>query len=185
MTDEELVKKFLRRDEEAISDAKEQYENYCMYIARNVLSDRGDAEECVNDVLLAAWDSIPPQRPENLKTYLGKLTRRIAINRLNRDNAKKRDADRTAVSLDEIEEIVGESTVEASVETSELSRKISEFLRSLRETERNVFIRRYWYGDSIESICVRFGFGKSKTVMMLKRTRDKLSDYLKKEVYLI
>lgn len=156
-----------------------------MYIAQNVLSNRGDAEECVSDVLLAAWNSIPPQKPENLKTYLGKLTRRIAINRLKRDNAKKRDADRTAVSLDEIEEIVGESTVEASVETSELSKKISTFLRSLRETERNVFIRRYWYGDSIESICSRFGFGKSKTVMMLKRTRDKLYDYLKNEGYLI
>ena len=180
MNDETIVQKFWDRDEDAITESKKHYDTYCLCIAENILYDKQDAEECLNDALLAAWNSIPPQRPKNLKTYLGKLIREIAIDRWRRNKAQKRTAD-TILSLDELEEMVGDSVVEEAVEDAELSRRISAFLRTLRDSERNVFVRRYWYYDPIEKICERYGFGKGKVVMMLKRTRDKLAESLKKE----
>ena len=185
MHDKVIVQKFWDRDERAISESKKRYENYCLYIANNILSDRQDAEECLNDALLAAWNSIPPQKPKNLRTYLGKLIREIAIDRWRKNKAQKRISSEFLVSLDELEGIIGENEVDSSIEEAELSRLISLFLRSVRETERNVFVRRYWYCDSIRSICGRYGFGKSKVLMMLKRMRDKLTEYLKKEGYIL
>ena len=185
MNDEALIRQFRDRDEDAIDAAKKQYGSYCVYIAKNILQDPLDAEECLNDVLLAAWNSIPPQRPQNLKTYLGKLAREIAVDRWRRNQAQKRISPTSVIPLDELEDLVGESSVEESLEEAELSRSIFEFLRSLPETERNLFIRRYWYCDSIEQIRKRYGFGKSRVTVTLKRTRDKLAAYLKKEGYLI
>ena len=181
MNDETIVRKFWDRNEDAITESKKHYDTYCLYIAENILYDKQDAEECLNDALLAAWNSIPPQKPKNLKTYLGKLTREIAIDRWRKNKAQKRNTVDTILSLDELEEMVGNSTVEEAVEEEELSQQIYAFLRTLRETERNVFVRRYWYYDPIERICERYGFSQGKVVMMLKRTRDKLAEYLKKE----
>lgn len=184
MNDEIIVGKFFDRDEDAITEAKKYYESYCLYIAGNILRDKEDAEECVNDALLVAWNSIPPQRPKNLKTYLGKLIREIAIDRWRKNRAQKRTLQEAVLSLDELEEMVGENRVEEAFEDDELSRSISAFLRTLREDERNVFVRRYWFYDPIEKICERYGMSKGKAVMMLKRTRDKLAKYLKKEGYM-
>ena len=178
-----ITERFIARDESVLADVKEQYGQYCFSIARNMLSDNESAEECVNDALLAAWNSIPPNAPENFKAYIGKLVKRIAINRYKRDSAQKRSAEKTALPLEEMEEMLGDNDVEAHVESAELARSISTFLRGLKETERNVFVRRYWYRDPLESICKRYGFGKSKVKMMLKRTRDHLAEYLKKEGY--
>ena len=175
---------FLDRNEDAVSEAKKQYEDYCMYIANNVLRDRLDAEEVFNDALLAAWNSIPPQNPANLKTYLGKLTREIAINRWKKNKRQKRIPSEITQSLDEIAEMVSGGDFEEGLEQAELSREISRFLFSIDETKRNVFIRRYWHYDSIESICQRYGFGKSRVLMMLKRTRDDLARHLKKEGFI-
>jgi len=185
VNDQAIVQRFLERDEDAISEAKKQYENYCMYIANNVLHDRQDSEECMNDALLAAWNSIPPQKPENLRTYLGKLIREIAINRWKKNTRQKRIRAEIIQSLDEMAEIVSGGDIETSIEENELSKEISKFLYSIDETKRNVFIRRYWYYDSIESICAEYGFGKSKVLMMLKRTRDSLAEHLKKEGFII
>ncbi len=184
MNDQAIVQMFWDRDEDAVAEAKEQYKAYCLYIADNVLHDRRDAEECLNDALLAAWKSIPPQKPENLKTYLGKLIREIAINRWKRNTRRKRIRSDVIQSLDEIAEIVSGGDFDAALEEAELSREISRFLRAAEETKRNVFIRRYWYYDSIDSICRRYGFGKSKVLMMLKRTRDELAQHLKKEGFI-
>ena len=137
------------------------------------------------DVLLAAWKSIPPESPANLKTYLGKLTRETAIDRLRKRCARRRIPAGMIASLDELEEVVGENDVDSAVQAEELSRLISIFLRSVREEERNVFLRRYWYFDSVKEIQKRYGYGKSKVLVMLKRTRDKLSEYLKKEGYFL
>ncbi len=185
MSDQAIVQKFWDRDEDAIAEAKAQYSDYCLYIANNVLNDCRDAEECLNDALLAAWNSIPPQRPENLRTYLGKLIREISINQRKKNNRLKRIPSEITQSLDEISEMVSAGDFQEGIEQAELSREISRFLFSLNETKRNVFIRRYWYYDSIESICRRYGFGKSKVVMMLKRTRSDLSRHLKKEGFII
>ena len=184
MDDRAIVQMFLDRNEDAVSEAKKQYEDYCMYIANNVLRDRLDAEEVFNDALLAAWNSIPPQNPANLKTYLGKLTREIAINRWKKNKRQKRIPSEITQSLDEIAEMVSGGDFEEGLEQAELSREISRFLFSIDETKRNVFIRRYWHYDSIERICQRYGFGKSKVLMMLKRTRDDLAQHLKKEGFI-
>ena len=181
MSDAEIVRLFLGRDESAPAVAEKAYGAYCLYIARNVIGDERDAEECLNDVLLAAWESIPPQRPENLKTYLGKLTRDFAVDRWRRNNAQKRRPVSLA-SLDELEGLVADCGA-ADVGELELTQLISTFLRSEGETERNVFIRRYWYYDSIDAISKRFGLGKSNVKMMLKRVRERLAVYLRKEGY--
>ncbi len=185
MSDEILVQQFWDRNEEAITESKRQYGSYCLYIAENILHNREDSEECLNDALLAAWESIPPQRPTNLKIYLGKLIRETAISRWRKNRASKRIAPESVVSLDELEEMVGKNRVEETVEEEELSRAISAFLRTVKESERNIFVRRYWYYDPIESICARYGFTKGKVSMTLKRTRDKLAEYLKKKGYLL
>ena len=185
MNDGAIVQLFWNRDETAVEETKKKYEGYCHSIAQNILFNAQDSEECLNDVLLAAWNSIPPQKPENLKAYLGKLTREIAVDCWRKNRAGKRITSDFIVSLDELEEMIGEYDVESTVAEAELSRLLSCFLRALKETERNVFVRRYWYHDPIERICARYGFGKSKVLMLLKRTRDKLAAYLKKEGYLI
>jgi len=184
MDDQAIVQKIWDRDEDGVADAKKRYEDYCIYIAFNVLHDRQDSEECFNDALLAAWRSIPPHRPENLKAYLGKLVREIAISRWRKNSRQKRIPSEITQSLDEIAEIVSGGDLDAELEEAELSRQISKFLSSVSETKRNVFIRRYWYYDSVESICKRYGFGKSKVLMMLKRTRDDLARHLKKEGFI-
>lgn len=180
MEDEVIVGMFWNRDESALAETEKRYGDYCLSIAANVLRDDGAAEECVNDALLAAWESIPPKRPENLKAYLGMLIRHAAVDRARRGNARKR-CPAAVESYEELGEIAAAFDVEQTVGARELSRSITDYLRTLDEDERNVFIRRYWYYDSIAAICERFGFGKSRVKMMLKRTRDSLAEYLKKE----
>ena len=184
MKDYDIVERFLLRDESALTESKKAYGDYCLRIAMNMLGNRQDAEECLNDVLLAAWNSIPPHRPSNLRTFLGKLARQIAIDRLRKNTAKKRGAGEAEASLSELEEITGDNDVESAILQQELSRAISAFLRSVREDDRNVFIRRYWFCDPVQAICERYGFGKSKVLMMLKRTRDRLAAYLRREGYI-
>ena len=184
MIDEELVGRLFARDEEVIGEIKSHIGDYCLYIARNILSSEQDCEECLNDVLLAAWNSIPPHRPKNLKTFLGKIMRETAIDRLRMNRAGKRVAPGDVLPLDEFEFTVGSSGVQSEIEASEFSDMITAFLGTLKETERNVFIRRYWYFDPIESISKRYGFAQGKVKMMLKRTRDRLAKYLEKEGYL-
>ena len=185
MKDDAIVQLLWDRDEAALAQAKQEYEPYCLYVAQNLLRDGQDAKECLNDMWLAVWKSIPPHRPACLKTYLGKLTREIAIDRLRKQSAQKRISSEVMTSLDELEEIIGDNGTETLVEQAELSHRISAFLRSLREDERNCFIRRYWYCDPVKSICARYGYGQSKVLVTLKRTRDKLARYLKKEGYLL
>ncbi|MBQ7500670.1 MAG: sigma-70 family RNA polymerase sigma factor [Clostridia bacterium] len=184
MNDAELVEGLFGRDEDVIGEIKRRYKDYCLYIARNILSNEEDAEECLNDVLLAAWNSIPPNRPKNLRTYLGKIMRESAIDRLRINKAGKRTAPGDVLPLDEFDFMIGSCGVQKDVESAELSGMINFFLGTLKDNERNIFIRRYWYFDPIESICTRYGFGKGKVKMTLKRTRDRLADFLKKEGYL-
>ncbi|MBQ7725683.1 MAG: RNA polymerase subunit sigma-70, partial [Clostridia bacterium] len=130
MQEENLIHQFVERNEEAISESKQRYASYCFAIAQNILTDREDAEECLNDALLAAWNSIPPHHPENLKTYLGKLTREISIDRFRKKNAQKRIPSGFVIPFDELDEMIWKSEVAAYVEEAELSSRISLFLRS-------------------------------------------------------
>ncbi|MBQ6677472.1 MAG: RNA polymerase sigma factor [Clostridia bacterium] len=184
MDDHMIVRMFLDRDENALTEAGDKYKTYLSYIANNILHDRQDSEECLNDALLAAWNSIPPHDPEDLRTYLGKLTRDTAIDRLKTKTRKKRIRSDLVRSFDEIEEIFSGGDLSSEIEAEELSREISRFLYSIDEVKRDVFVQRYWYCDSIETICARYGFKKSRVYVMLKRTRDALAEHLKKEGFI-
>lgn len=185
MDDRAIVQKYWDRDESAVEESRKRYRDYLLYIANNLLRDRRDSEECVNDALFAAWNSIPPQHPENLKTYLGKLVRESAVDKWRANTREKRVPSDNIQPLDEIAGIVSGGDFDGELEAKELAREISRFLYSVDEDKRNVFIRRYWHYDNIDAICARYGFGKSKVLMMLKRTRDDLARHLKKEGFII
>ncbi len=180
MEDREIVALARRRDPAAAEAMQEKYGALLRALAGRILYDARDAEECVNDALLAVWNSIPPNRPDNFRVYLGALVRNAALDVWRRGNAKKRKAASVA-SLEELGELASAFDVEDAVGAKELSRLISDYLTTLDETERKVFVRRYWCYEPIEAICKRYGFGKSKVKMMLKRTRDGLAAYLRKE----
>lgn len=182
MEDREIVALFCQRDQRALAETADKVAGYCFAIANNILADAEDARECVNDAYLAAWNAIPPHQPEHLAAFVGKLTRRIAINRLRQRLAARRGSGETEMVLDELVEcLVGGETVEEQVAATELAEAINRFLRELPAIQRNVFICRYWYMEPIESIVLQFGFTPAKVKSMLFRTRQKLQNYLKKE----
>lgn len=182
MEDKKIIALYFDRNTEAIERSAERYGSYCKAIARNILQNEQDEEECVNDALLSAWNSIPPSRPENLGAYLGKLTRSKAIDRWRALRREKRGGTAVTVALEEIAEVIpaGDGP-EQAVMRKELTQAIHRFLGSLGETERDVFLCRYWYFEDINGICSRFDFSRSKVESMLHRSRYKLKRFLQKE----
>lgn len=184
MEDNEIVRLFLERNEDALSAASVKYKNYCFAIALNILGSREDAEECFNDTLLKAWDLIPPHKPKVLSTFLGKITRNIAIDRHRQTLAEKRGGGEAAMAFDELAEIIsGNLDVESEMERGELLREINDFLGRLPAQKRNIFMCRYWYYDSIRNIATAFGLSESNVSVILNRTRHKLRDHLKRKGY--
>lgn len=182
MEDEKIVELFWQRDEKAIAETAAKYGRYCYSIAYNILESREDAEESVNDAYAAAWDSIPPHRPSVLSAFVGKITRRIAIDRWRRRNAEKRGAGETALVLEELKHcIAAGSDVQTQLEGKLLAETVKAFVADLPRTEQQVFLCRYWYLDSTESIARQFGFSHSKVKSMLHRIRGKLRGALMKE----
>lgn len=182
MEDVKIIDLFWQRDQEAIEQVKTRYGAYCYTIALNILQDREDAAECENDTYLRAWESIPPERPSRLRVYMGTITRRLALDRWRKAHAEKRGGGQVALSLEELGECVpATARVEQAAESGETARMISDFLWTLPRTECDLFLRRYWYLDSIEQIARCYGFSESKVKMTLKRTRDKLRVALEKE----
>ena len=182
MDDKAILRLFWDRDERAIGETQKKYGGYCYSIARSILHSHEDAEECVADAYLAAWNAIPPHSPNPLSGFLGMLTRRISLDRHRRLSSKRRGGDTVTLSFDELEECIpnGESPYN-SMDAQALARILNDFLKSLPKTQCNVFLRRYWYFDTVEQIAHRYGFGVSRVKMMLKRTRDKLKIELEKE----
>ena len=186
MEDFQIVKLFWERDENAISEAREKYYAYCRSVAANILESGEDIEEVLNDTFFGAWNSIPPNKPQKLSTFLGKITRNLSLKKHRQINADKRGSGVAAISLDELSECITQSnTVEEEVSVKELARIIDSFLRTLSNDERRVFLRRYWYFDCIETISTQFGYSQSKIKMMLFRTREKLKKYLEREGVLL
>ncbi|MBQ9107181.1 MAG: RNA polymerase sigma factor [Clostridia bacterium] len=182
MVDEKIVELYWQRDERAIRETRMKYGRYCYSIAYNILHNTEDAQECENDTYLGAWNSMPPQRPSLLSSFLGAISRRVSLDRWRRKNAAKRGGGETAISLTELEECIPSGkSIEESVDTARLAELISLFLQTLPEDESMVFLRRYWYFDSIDMIRKRFGYGESKVKMILFRTRQKLLERLEKE----
>lgn len=182
MEDSKIVELYLKRQETAIKETENKYGKYCYKIAYNILFNKNDADEAVNDTYLGAWNSIPPHKPLILSTFLGKITRRISIKRWSENHAKKRGGGEIYLALDELSECIPSSfSVEKELDNKHLSSLINSFLLSLPKIERNIFICRYWYLDSILEICNQFRFSESKVKSMLYRTRQKMKIFLQKE----
>lgn len=184
MDDEQIIALYFERNENAISETEKKYGRYLASISFNILASEEDARECVNDTLYSAWNSIPPNRPSMLSTYLGKIIRHLSIDRWRRDKAAKRGGGQIPLALDELEECaLGSGDFTDEIIKQELMDKINSLIKELPETERRVFLRRYWYLDSIDSIAEAFGFSAGKVKSMLLRTRRKLRKMLAGEGY--
>ena len=181
MDDKEIIKLYWERDEAAIKETSSKYGKLCAYIANNILSNYEDSEECVNDTWLAVWNAIPTQRPERFSAFVSKITRNLALKKYEYISAAKRNHSAVS-SLEELGECVsGTDNVESEMERKHIEYAINQFLWKQSDEKRNVFIRRYWYFDSIESICMRTGFSQSKVKSMLYGMRQKLKKYLEGE----
>ena len=182
MNDVEIVNLYWQRSEHAIEETARKYGRYCHTIAYNILGSREDAEECVDDTYLSAWNSMPDKRPERLSPFLGRITRNFALKKVERQNAAKRGGGEAALALDELEECVPSGyDLEQEIETRELGRAIDAFLRQLPEKEQLVFISRYWYLAGEREIAEKYGLTRSGVNAMLRRTRNKLKSWLIKE----
>jgi len=182
MDDNKIIDLYWARSEDAIYETASKYGRYCFNIAYNILFNKEDSEESVNDAYLAAWNTMPPKRPKILAAFLGKMTRYISLDRWKNRTAAKRGGGEVPLVLDELEECIsGEESTENIYLQKEFARDINYFLEGLPEVERKVFLCRYWYLDSIADIAKRFGFTESKVTSMLYRTRGKLKCMLEKE----
>lgn len=182
MEDSKIIDLFFVRSEQAIEETASKYGSYCYSIAYNILSNSEDCYEAVNDTYLAAWNSIPPNRPSIFRTYLGKIARRVSLKKWRDYNRDKRGGGEVTVALEELEECIPSAVnVEDKVLSGELSILVNDFIRKLPDDERRLFICRYWYLDTIDKISLESGYSKSKVKSMLHRTRGKLFKYLETE----
>ncbi|MBQ4141509.1 MAG: sigma-70 family RNA polymerase sigma factor [Clostridia bacterium] len=181
MKDEKIIDLFFARDEEALRQIENKYGSLCRYIASNFLCLREDRDECVNDVMLALWNSIPPAKPENLPGYISEVTRRQAVNKSRANNAWKRGAQVQIVNEELLSMLDDGTDLAEEYESRRAGELISKFLRTLGDFERRAFLMRYWFDMSPSEIAKQFSCGESKIKMTLMRTRAKLADYLRKE----
>ena len=185
MTDQEIVTLYWKRSEEAIVCTMQKYGRYLLRLAQNILHIHEEAEECVNETYLSAWNQLPPDKPEKLLPYLGRISRCLALNRYDYLTAQKRSMDFT-VQLSELEGILSApDTPQQQYERTELATAISDFLRTQSEEDRNLFLRRYWYSDPIRDIAERYGLRENTVKSRLLRTRQRLKDYLEREGYIL
>lgn len=183
MTDEEIIALYFDRSEEAIAATQGKYDGYCRSIIGRILGSPRDVEETVSDTWLKAWLSIPPNRPRDLKLYLAKIGRNLALNRLREGRAARRGEGADAV-LEELQEVLGGNSTEELVDAKELQKAVNRFLRHLPERECSIFVRRCFYAESAEDIAARYALRTNTVTVSLHRTRKKLREYLIKEGYL-
>ena len=182
--DSRIIELYFERNESAVTETDKKYGAYCMTVSKNILGNEEDAKKCLNDTYLAAWNSIPPKIPEKLSLFLGKITRNLSLNRYRKNEAKKRGGGTADIVFDEIGEIIsGIENPEEKFERKEIIGAVNEFLRTLPEEKRSIFICRYWYFDSIEDIAARFGKKESGIYSSLERTRKNLWKYLSERGY--
>ena len=181
MEDLEIVELYWARDERAISESDAKYGPLCRSIALRVLISPEDSEECVSDTWLRAWNAMPPQRPARLGAFLGKITRNLSLNRWRRDHAEKRYGGETALALEELGEIVSGKSLEDEAQERELDRAMNGFLRGLPDRDRDLFLRRYWGVETLESLAKQTGLSVSAVHRRLGKLRESLRDHLRKE----
>ena len=179
MDDNGIIQLYWDRNDQAISATSEKYGHYCKTIAKNILNNEEDAEECVNDTYLNAWNSMPTHWPEQLATFLGKITRNLSFNKYKRGHAEKRGGGEITLVLDELTDCVSDvDNVEQIIDHQELSKAINSFVKSLPIEKRNIFVRRYWYADSVSGIASDYGMLQGTVSKTLERTRKQLKAYL-------
>lgn len=181
MEDQKLITLLWQRNQDAIRLLAETYGHRLQRLAQNILLSEPDAQECVNDTYLAVWNTIPPQHPQPLTPYVLRLCKNIAVSRLRAATAQKRSS--YQVSLLELEEVIGTDTLEQTLSSRELGRAIDAFLDTLSRENRVMFLRRYWYGDSVAQIAERLSLSENTVSVRLHRIRQKLKAYLIKEGY--
>ena len=185
MDDVMIVSLFEARDESALAETQKKYENYCRTIAERILSSREDAEECVNDAYRKAWDTIPPQKPTSLASYMGMLTRQLSLNRLRQNKSAKRGGGDVPLVLEELQECISDRSDEPSADDMVLRDTLNRFLGELPKRTRMMFMRRYWFTEDVARIAADFGVTEGHVNVLLCRTRKKLKQYLEKEeIYL-
>lgn len=184
MNDSQIIELYWNKDPQAISASEAQYGAYCFTVANGILADARDSEECVNDTWLKAWNAIPPTRPTVLKVFLAKITRRLSFDRYKARKALKRGGGETALVLEELAEcIADESDVEGQVSMQELGGAIDRFVAALPEREQELFVRRYFFSDSIGQIADWYGMNQNHVNVTLSRVRKRLRSHLSKEGY--
>jgi len=182
MEDRRIVELYLARSEEAITETDRKYGKYCSYIAFSILSSRQDAEECVNDTYMRAWNAIPPHEPVQLSTFLGKITRNLALNRYKSLHAQKRGKGQVDVALSELEECIGgTSKVETRADELVVVEVMNRFLAGQPKLNRVVFVKRYWYLSSIKEIADELSMNENRITSMLFRMRKELKKCLESE----
>ena len=180
MDDQQIIDLYFDRNEQAITETDVKYGKLCHSIAYNILSNREDTEECVNDTYIGVWNAIPPTRPDNFMAFVCRIARNLSLKRLEFLKREKRSAD-VILSLDELSAVLPDERYAPDVSDEDVGRLISQFLRTQKEDVRNVFIRKYYFFDSVKEIAERYSFTESKVKNMLFYTRNKLKDYLIKE----
>lgn len=186
MEDEVIVDLFWDRDDNALKLLEEKYGTDFLRMSFRILNNKEDSEECVNDAYLKTWNSIPEARPNSLFAYVGKIVRRLSINRIKMNKAQKRGGDDTALLLSELSECISaKENVESEIEYQELSKNISEFLFSLKQEQRMIFVERYWYAKPIKEIANKYKISIKKTESILFRCRKKLHDFLDERRYFV
>ena len=184
MEDMKIVELFWERDESAINHCSDKYGKWLRTIAYNILLNREDSEECENDTYVKAWNAIPPARPQILKAYLGRIIRNLSINRIEEKCAKKRGGDNLLLS--ELSECIpSDTSVEAQIELKELTDLIATWLGGLIKEERIIFVRRYWFGDSVKVIAADLKATPNRISGTLFRLRKSLKERLEKEGQII
>lgn len=181
LEDSQIVSLYWDRNETAIDYTDKKYGKYLAKIAYNILADREDSQESVNDTYLAAWDSMPPHKPQVLSTYLGKLTRRISIDLFRRKNSQKRGGGEYILSLQELESCIGNDTTQQAVDMQLLTKTIEKYLQEISPEARNVFLGRYYYLDPVKKVAAYCRISESKAKILLYRTRQGLWEHLQRE----
>ncbi|MBQ4139713.1 MAG: sigma-70 family RNA polymerase sigma factor [Clostridia bacterium] len=181
MTDEKIIELFWARDERAINETEKKYRSLCLYVASNILAQKEDCEECLNDVLLSLWNNIPPEKPQNLRSYIGTATRNHALNRSKEANAWKRGKNYQIVGDEFLATVADGHDLAEGFEAKRAGGIINKFLETLKTDDRRIFIMRFWLGFEYSKISKHTGFGESKIKVSIHRSRKRLAEMLSKE----
>lgn len=185
LEDNHIVDLYWNRDTDAIKESSKKYGDYCFCIANNILHNKEDSEECVNDTWLRAWNAIPPTRPKNLRMFLAKITRNLSFDCFTAKSAKKRGSGEIVFVLDELSECIpSDSHVAREYEFKELCEFIQQFVENLSVKEKTIFLRRYFFADTVADISAKLGISENSIMVSLCRTRKKLKYHLQKEGFL-